>query len=794
MEIRESSITFPTVRGSGPQRASTTIIFPREITKAVASVRGYQIGFVGDDHHVGVLQVELDTTISANVAVVEGRLGCRDWSGNWDDNYNGSIQVTLLAELRDITAPPPRGDLVITDLEINQATQFFRSAEHLDSGNVMPDNVMPLVGGKITGLRFYVDHDASAGLPSITNLAGEVEIRSGGAVTTLTQLATIRPQRATSIDRAQADQTLNFAIPAAWCRGRVEISCTVFDAANPSSRSSAFRRVLQFVDVNPLRIYGVGVTFTGVMPNLPAPSDSALQSTFDFARKVWPTGDILSSGYTTISFGQNLAGVAADGCGSGFNALLDQIKDLKGDTDDLVYGVLPTGTPLTGVGGCGGGGAGVGMVGGQVTAAHEAGHAVGRKHAPCDSTVRCDNPANTDDDYPQYGVYVSDSIGEFGYDPASNVVHDPATQRDFMGYSGNDWISPYTYQKLFVLGDPIAPSPSRATSWSSFMAIAAFNRVPSGDKRERAEWIKRRQPLLFLSLYVNGDAVSLRPSFTFEAYLRRPGPNSDYEVHLEDGEGKMLACVQLQLACGACDSHCGPLALQGEVPWHPDAKRLIVRRNGEDIESFKVEDQPKISVSVDYGDNREIRIRWRSATGSKDLWYLVHWQDWDGSWRGVAPRTHEDHLILPPRFLWATKNKLKLRVLAVHLLHTAAEELVIDSHSEEPPQKVEVRAVGDNRYRAVAVDPLGRTTSGDDFVWYLESGGELARGSELHVKPGSRGVANVRLVGQGILAAEGYVLLNPGQNEEKCGWRPGDEKMRKIFEPSEHDQHSHDAD
>jgi hypothetical protein len=51
------------------------------------------------------------------------------------------------------------------DMEVNQATQFFRSAEHLDSSSVMPDNSMPLVGGKMTGLRYYIDHDATAGLP-----------------------------------------------------------------------------------------------------------------------------------------------------------------------------------------------------------------------------------------------------------------------------------------------------------------------------------------------------------------------------------------------------------------------------------------------------------------------------------------------------------------------------------------------------------------------------------------------------------------------------------------------------
>ena len=238
MIIRETSVSFPVVRGSGPQNATSTLVFARPVAKAVAAVRGYQIGYVGDDHHVGILQVELDTTITGNVVVVQGRLGCRDWSGNWDDEYNGSIQATVFAELEDITLPPPRGDIQILDLEVNQATQFFRAAEHLDAGNVMPDNSMPLVGGKMTGLRFYVDYDISAGLPPIGGLSGELTIESGGASTTLTPLATITPRPATETDRAQADHTLNFAIPAAWCRGRLEISCRVFDASDSTRRSA----------------------------------------------------------------------------------------------------------------------------------------------------------------------------------------------------------------------------------------------------------------------------------------------------------------------------------------------------------------------------------------------------------------------------------------------------------------------------------------------------------------------------------------------------------------------------
>jgi hypothetical protein len=775
MPIRETSLSFPVTRGSGPRLANSTIVFPRQVLRAVAALRGYQIGYVGDDHHVGVLQVELETTVNSNVVVVTGKLGCRDWSGNWDDEYTGAINVTVFAELDSPSAPPRRGDLQIVGLEVNQATQHFRSSEHLDSANVMPDNSMPLVGGKMTGLRFYIDYDAASGLPAVARLSGSLRIRSGGAETTLVPLAAITPRAEAEIDRAQAGHTLNFAVPGAWCRGQLEVSLEVFDQARPEQRSASFLRTLQFVEVNPLRIYGVGINYTGDGMNLPAPSFAALDATFDFTRKVWPTGEILSSGFTTLTFGQNLAGNAADGCGSGFSALLAALRDIKGDTDDLVYGVLPLGTPLTGVGGCGGGGAGTGMVGGGVTAAHEAGHAVGRQHAPCDDPARCDSPQNQDNRYPKYGNFVSDSIGEYGFDPAVNTVHNPAVMRDFMGYSGNDWISPYTYRALFAKGDP-QPGSAFSTRHTSLFMNAAVVDSPKQAQEVRAEWIKRRIPLLFLSLWVDGDKVTLRPSFTYPAFIRRPGQNTPYEVHLVGAKDEVLACVTLQQACGACDQDCGPLQLQGEVPWDSSAKRLVLRRDHRDIESWPVEEPPKLKVEAGPRGSKGYTLRWSVADQSKLMHYLVQWRDIDGTWRGVAPRTTDTTMVIPTRYRFAERRVLKVRVLAVHMLHTYSEEIELQAEGKEPPVTIDVRHMpNEDIFRAVPRDALGRALPSQELVWYDEDGGEIIGGGDLPLwTTRRRGVATVRRQAGGVTTPEGFAVLDPkGDNDLPiCGCRP----------------------
>ena len=142
MDLRSGSLDFSQpLSGSGPRPASATVVFPRAVQSAVAGLSGYAAEYSGgNDHHIGLLEVKLDTSINDNTVTVDGRFGLRDWSGNWDDEYDGSIDFVVVADLAPIGAPPARGDLSITGMELNQAVQFFRAASFLDPANVRPDN------------------------------------------------------------------------------------------------------------------------------------------------------------------------------------------------------------------------------------------------------------------------------------------------------------------------------------------------------------------------------------------------------------------------------------------------------------------------------------------------------------------------------------------------------------------------------------------------------------------------------------------------------------------------------
>jgi hypothetical protein len=102
MQVLNSSIPFVPVSGSGPQISTASVTFPSAVTQATAILTGFIAEFSGgNDHHLGQLDVQVavpaggvnGATVSVNVT-----FGLRDWSGNWDDQYDGQILFSVIAE------------------------------------------------------------------------------------------------------------------------------------------------------------------------------------------------------------------------------------------------------------------------------------------------------------------------------------------------------------------------------------------------------------------------------------------------------------------------------------------------------------------------------------------------------------------------------------------------------------------------------------------------------------------------------------------------------------------------
>lgn len=725
MERRTGSLAFPRARG-GPRTDTSVFNFTGPVRQAVAVLTGTDFGFSqpDGDHHVGRVSTLLDVAVDDDVVTVEGTLGVRDWSGEWDDDFEGSLQFLLLADLETGTLP---SNLSITGIEHNQATQHFRSQLHLDPATAGADNSIPLIAGKDTVLRVYVDTAQDPTRPSIGRVTGLLEIRvPGGNWNPIPPLnGPLPPVRDGDIRRDDPDATLNFLVTGAFATDGLELRVRAFDAAvgnrpDLGYASGQRQETLRFRPVAPLRVRGVLVNYTG-SPAVPAPSISDLRSTLSYIEQTYPVGEVIITGVDVIDNDGDFTDMSGDGCGTGWGDLLDTLREMRGDTDDAYYGLVPPGVPL-GWGGCGGGGVGAGPVGAGSTAAQEIAHAFGRQHAPCGDAE------NLDPDYPTYGSFLSGSIGEYGID-ATGDVKDPADSEDFMSYCGPKWVSPYTYLALL----------------SRFPAQTGASRgAPDhhdGDLRPGA-----RSEHLFLNFRIlRGGRIEVMPSFHYPARHRyTPGRRTPYVVELRDCFNRPLQSRRVLLDEPHKELDSAMLQVLEAMPMHASVARVVFLCDpegcgGEVLHTIEVPERaPTVRVTAPQQDATSgdtIRVEW-TPSGEEGLWYLVRFSNDGGeTWRTVAPRQRKRHLDVRANLL-PGGEKCLFQVLATtgirtgyglsraFSLQTRPRLLMLGASSDvetvEPGQGVVLDAE--------AFSPDTGSAPADHIVWRSDLDGELGRG------------------------------------------------------------------
>lgn len=796
MEIRETSLYFPPKVGEGPQPASTQLTFPRSVTAVVAGVKGYSALFDDEeDHHVGRLMVELSVAVDPSDdtrVIVRGGLGLRDWSNGWDDPYSGIIDVSVLAELVAVSTPVPgdaRADLIVTGAETTQAIQHFRSAEHLDAANVFPDNSIRLVADKPTIVRLYHDYDAFSGLARITTLSGELVVRSGGSTTTLAPLESIVPRRDISAERANRRHTLNFVMPEVLCRGSVTLEAKVFDAVDPTQFSRPLEKTLEFEGKPPLPVMAVGIRYTGpdrradaTDADLAAPVESDFVRTFAFTEQIFPIPGVDITSYVEMAYDEEtVSDINEEGCDK-LGDLRDAVADLRGDSDDVVYGLYNVGVATGSVGGCGGSGTGVGRIDIQETAAHEIGHALGRNHAPCDNVTRCARPSNTDGDYPRYSGYDSDSIGEFGVDPAGPVgaIKNPGTAHDVMGYSPGRWISPYTYKAL-MSAVPVTSSAGPAEAFSAASA-EAFSAAPASARYD-GEWIPIKQPVLFVRLDIDREgSATLEHAFHFEARPRPAGSvETSYSVVFLDGDKRPLSSACLYADASGCGCGCddaAPLRIRQAVAFPEGARTMLLLRCQETVERWPIPDPPNVEVGCER-DEAAITVSWEIDGGSDndrdvEYWSLVQWRDHAGTWRGCAPRTRERTLAIPLSVFRATRE-VTIRVLVSSGIATGVAACTVSREPQPPRGRHRPRVVLSVAPSAATRTELpaslraavvgARAGGAGRIRWFASDGGELASGRTLDLRwlPVGQTLVSARVVGSSDRVRPGSWLIERTQ-------------------------------
>jgi len=772
MEIKTGIADYSSpLSGSGPRTQDTPVIFPTAVSDAAVGITGYTVAYGNnDDHHVGLIDVQVSLTINDNVVIVHSEFGLRDWSGNWDDAYYGSIEFVVLADLAPV---PPRSDLIVAAIETNQAVQFFRAATYLSSLPAVPDNAISLYTGKATGLRVYPDWDASLGLP-LAALTGTVTITSsgGGAPTILQPLnpgdggsippQCIAPHADDTTNMAVLEQTLNFQIPANLCSGAITIDAQLWDQANPSSKSAHFTRTLVFVSLPTLNIFVVGVNYTGnggpkSQPlNLAAPTQAAFSAPgagFVYLQQTYPMGSIQQSGYTTINFGEdvNFTIGASGGCGQGMNDLLNQLSDLRGSSGDIYLAVLPPLSqiqePSSNIGGCAttGGGVGVVFIDQTLDVPHECGHALGRSHAPCDPNACSPPPANVDPNYPKYGVLPAGSIGVFGFNSTSYQLFNPASTFDTMAYRFPQWISAYTYLALAGAGQP-----GEGGSGGSSGGLGSPHAVTAVPVET-----------LFLSLSVNRDrSVRRNVSFHFPASPRYQKPCEEFTVELLDVDREVLICSPLSCDCDEVGHHCWPKRFRVGLPYPKDSRWLLIYEGDRKLYEEWIPRPPSVTIEGLQEDDAGATLLWRGKIeGDADdasccrLWYLVQWFDEEHSvWRGVAPRTRAERMPIPSALLQG-KETLMLRVLASCAIATGMAMFEVRGRPTGPntPQIGLISpgtpgnntALG-NHITAVPTDVRGRHVRTSQELWVADNR-EIGHGPTLDLRSLKQGNNNLRV-------------------------------------------------
>jgi hypothetical protein len=102
LQIVNSSQTFGPLSGTGPRSSTTTVTLAQPVIQATAILTGFIAEFSqGNDHHLGQLDVQVMVPaggVNGQNVQVQVTYGLRDWSGNWDDQYDGTVFFAVVGE------------------------------------------------------------------------------------------------------------------------------------------------------------------------------------------------------------------------------------------------------------------------------------------------------------------------------------------------------------------------------------------------------------------------------------------------------------------------------------------------------------------------------------------------------------------------------------------------------------------------------------------------------------------------------------------------------------------------
>jgi hypothetical protein len=391
----------------------------------------------------------------------------------------------------------PTIDLTVSHLEITQAIQD-------------EDNSVPLVKGKKTWVRIYVQTDEKEKpIPNVTAKLHKLDSneRIVSTINPYSNPITVSP---TSFDyqRRHVDSTINFELPNSWAKGQLALKVELNPVLNDGSHAINEKNYknnshgplkFSFIKTKPLKVNFHSVTVDRDWCDKPTKSDLK-RILDDFVLRVFPVASFDINQDSSIEV-DNVPGPNGNGLWLLEGRLLwEQCKNyptnclfgsLRSSPERIEFGLVCSQNPP------GRSSSGMGY---QSKAwaypdpeivAHEIAHAKDVWHVPITPTSRFDGndgsenprwykkvdshtitcqdsrPAHDvaglstgqwfeDRSYPDYDRELHrPSIGEFGFD--GKRIYEPELFSDFLSYCSTDdlahdgkWVSPHTYKKLFA--------------------------------------------------------------------------------------------------------------------------------------------------------------------------------------------------------------------------------------------------------------------------------------------------------------------------------------------------------
>lgn len=662
--------------------------------------------------------------------------------------------------------------------EITQATQFFRALEvPLLPPQTDFDNAIELVKWKPTVVRVYVLGERAIASGYLTGLhvelrgfLGENELPESPLRTTVHRLLeesrSIGGMGATVGDthRATPEASANFDLPPSWTtlerltlRARLVPDALASAKVDPNN-NLAFLSGVTFRTAHALRVVVVRINLTHSEIRLDAPGFDACLVTLDGAVRGLPTHAIDVAGVVEVSLDVDTRTEA--GLNAAFNALKAVASDWSDSVDAIFCGVLPENTPLprlpsgvgwiaglgsawcqTGVshGACG---AALFVVRAVDVAAHELGHALGRKHTFQDDAF----PHYPGTDYsidPAFNRPLApNGIGQWGMNTGLRLavngfehpVYGPWFAGDLMSYRTPTWVSPHTYRAFLAIftADAFEVWPP----WKHFFGTADD---PHFVLTIRVYLPARTAEIISVVAAQGRPQPPLRVDLDDRRRLasRSPGSLSDLHLAVLGDQDQVLVAMPLGIDD---DSARDTMTMLLAAPRPSGAKHVVVRDGTRELaRCTQTGTDPKVANVRAGIEGGELRITWSGPAGD-DLHYDVWISTGNQSHRRIA------------KALRSTQYRVALSKLSasgdVRIRVSAVTSFAIASIDSEPitlptrrgvfiplfePQEAIVLADVPGELGVMAIDGNGRTMENETIRWILEDrrlgvGGRLPTG------------------------------------------------------------------